>query len=89
MSYFESFNNCHTSRALITVISPFTTTELVMAKADLSNGPFDHRSTGQTGTVDFLIVVVRVGQVLGLHLVADFITVESNHWPYFQITGKT
>ena len=39
----------------------------------LGDGPLDHGPAGQGGAVHLLLVVVRVVQVLGLHLVADVI----------------
>lgn len=40
----------------------------------LCNGPFHKRTTGQTGTVHFLKVVVRVAEVLAHHYLADVIS---------------
>ena len=41
----------------------------------LSNGPFDHRATGQTGPVHLLKVVVRIVEEFGFHLITDVIPV--------------
>ena len=40
----------------------------------LCNGPFHKRTTSQTGTVNFLKVVVRVAEVLADHYLADVIS---------------
>lgn len=41
---------------------------------DLSNGPFHHGPTGQRRSVDLVVVVARVGQVVLLHLLTDGVT---------------
>lgn len=42
----------------------------------LGNGPFHHGSACQTGTIDFLEIVVGIAQVTCLHFIANIITVD-------------
>lgn len=43
----------------------------------LCDSPFNHRTASHTGAIDLFKVIVRIAQILGLHLLPNFITVEN------------